>query len=61
MASIDAGVFPDTRKQDTPSLQRCENCSREMRQLGAFPAIAGRAAVIVFRCYGCNLVVSVAG
>jgi hypothetical protein len=59
MASIDANMFsPTTRRQDPRPARRCENCNREMNQLAAFPAIAGREAVMIFRCYGCNCVVS---
>jgi hypothetical protein len=58
MASINANVSPDTGQQDCPPSRRCENCDGAMIQLGAFPAIAGRVAVVIFRCYDCNLVVS---
>jgi hypothetical protein len=58
MASIDANVSPDKGQQDSSPARRCENCDHEMMQLGAFPAIAGRVAVVIFRCYGCNLVAS---
>ena len=58
MASIDANASSGTRLQDTPHRRRCENCGREMLQLAAFPAIARRKAVMIFRCYGCNHVVS---
>jgi hypothetical protein len=60
MASIDANVLSGATggRHRLPPPRRCGNCNQDMVQLGAFPAIAGREAVVIFRCYGCNYVVS---
>jgi hypothetical protein len=36
----------------------CEKCSAVMKQLGELPAMSNHAAIKVFRCYGCDHVVS---
>jgi hypothetical protein len=36
----------------------CEKCSAVMKQLGELPALSNHAALKVFRCYGCDHVVS---
>lgn len=38
--------------------RRCEKCSADMKQLGELPALSTHAAVKIFRCYGCDNVVS---
>jgi len=58
MASMDANMPSDKRRQDTQVARRCENCNAEMVQLAAFPAIARHEAVAIFRCYACNSVAS---
>jgi hypothetical protein len=36
----------------------CEKCRAEMKPLGVLPAVLDRAAIKVFRCYGCDHVIS---
>jgi hypothetical protein len=36
----------------------CEKCGAAMKQLGELPAFSNHAALKVFRCYGCDHVVS---
>jgi hypothetical protein len=36
----------------------CEKCNAAMKQLGELPALSIHAAIKVFRCYGCDHVVS---
>jgi hypothetical protein len=36
----------------------CGECGADMKQLGKLPAIARHPAIRVFRCYGCDNVVS---
>ncbi|MDB5578735.1 MAG: hypothetical protein JWR80_3911 [Bradyrhizobium sp.] len=57
MASGDANVPPISADQNN-SVRRCEKCDAEMKQLAELPALSIRAAIKVFRCYGCDHVVS---
>ena len=53
MASDDA-IVPSGTADRNDVLRHCEKCSAEMRRLGVLPALSIRAAVSVFRCYGCD-------
>jgi len=57
MASDDANVWPNPPHRSHP-VRRCEKCSAEMKQLGELPALSIHAAIKVFRCYGCDHVVT---
>ena len=43
---------------DSNTKRICEKCSAAMKQLGELPALSIHAAIKVFRCYGCDHVVS---
>jgi hypothetical protein len=49
-------VFP-IDKAAVP-LRICDKCNAEMLHLSDLPDYLGRDAVRIFRCYGCNNVVS---
>ena len=53
----DANVPPDTAHQDRAP-RRCDQCNAGMKQLGELPALSIHAAITVFRCYGCDHVVT---
>jgi hypothetical protein len=36
----------------------CEGCGEQMIHLGNLPSVLAKPALKVFRCYGCNNVVS---
>jgi hypothetical protein len=56
MASDNAhGPFDPTGQNPT---RICEKCNAVMKQLGELPALSIHAAIKVFRCYGCDHVVS---
>lgn len=57
MAFQDVNVAPDPADQGNPP-RICDNCNAIMTQLGELPALSIHAAVRIFRCYGCDHVVS---
>jgi hypothetical protein len=55
MASDDANVPP---KPANKPLRNCEKCNANMEQLGELPSLSIHPAIRIFRCYGCDHVVS---
>jgi hypothetical protein len=57
MASDDASTPSETADRNDV-VRNCERCDAEMKRLGVLPALSIRAAISVFRCYGCDHVVA---
>jgi hypothetical protein len=56
MASDDANG--PLKPADPNPMRICEKCDTVMKQLGELPALSIHAAIKVYRCYGCDHVVS---
>lgn len=57
MAPGDVNVQVKPADQTAPG-RHCEKCDAVMKQLAELPALSIRTAIRVFRCYGCDHVVS---
>jgi hypothetical protein len=47
------------RRMSDPPIRICKGCGAQMRYLDTLPAVDGKPALQVFRCYGCNNVEAV--
>jgi hypothetical protein len=53
----DPSASSNSADQTGPS-RSCDKCDSEMTHLGNLPSLLGKAVMSVFRCYGCNHVIS---